>query len=469
MEASKWQSFSVILIVAVAGLILVLVRLPKNNHEFPAQSLHSIQNSVTSDPQLQIRNQKFPSFDNKWLHAKNETQTAIESSTHANRFNKREFSKRIHVGSGETKFFVQEKDLIDTPETLSRLFHQSCKFNWSYVINLQLKNWETTGITLEQVDRLCIRKAIRISVQNKEIRYTSWNLSNQHLHRVTCALWLIQIAALRASANGNPLPPLEFMMQPGDGTFSTAPASLHWKEAGPLFSNAKCGHDASVSFPATAHDQFGLGSGEMSISLWEQREALLHAIDVSDWKNKQPQLFFSAGEGASLRGYRANIFSINSSHVAAIPSSRPVHEWGKYQYLLYAYGHHGWSRRLHELAQINAVVLMEESNCREYLHHAFEEGVDYISVAEDFSDVKQAMEALIKVPETSRRMAGRWGHKGRQITSLPCTIQFVEDLLRKYADLQRFVPPQRPDWALYKLGDGIHQLNANKNRADPNL
>lgn len=92
------------------------------------------------------------------------------------------------------------------------------------------------------------------------------------------------------------------------------------------------------------------------------------------WESKEEVLFFSASPGAAERGNRSNIFKIQSPLFKTVPKPFPLREYGKYQYLVYAYGHCGWSRRLHELAFMNAVVFMEESSCREFMHWVPQEG-----------------------------------------------------------------------------------------------
>jgi len=84
-----------------------------------------------------------------------------------------------------------------------------------------------------------------------ELRYGQWNLGNMNIHRLSSAVWLLQLTADRALARGHPLPNVDMMFQPGDGSFSTAAPSQQWDNAGPLMSNVKCQGDASVSFPFT--------------------------------------------------------------------------------------------------------------------------------------------------------------------------------------------------------------------------
>ena len=377
-------------------------------------------------------------------------------------------SKRaFKVGSQGTKITVKPGDLKDSEQARQKVYAQNCTVDWTEVVDYQLGNWMENGISMEDIDKLCIRKAIRISIHKHEVRHMAWNLPSWYAHRVASAFWMIQMAVDRAIARGNPIPDLEIMLQPGDGTFRTSPGFMQWRDAAPLLSNAKCGSDdPSVSFPTTLHDQFGLGTGQMSIDIWQRRQEILLQSDIP-WGDKNPTLFFSAKDGATSRGNRANLFAINSPHVNIVGRPRPLSDYGEYQYLVYAYGHCGWSRRLHELAHLQSVVLMEGSPCREYMHHVFEEGVDYVAVREDFGDVQETIEQLVTEPDKSKDMAARWARKGRAAMSLACSLQYVEDLLRRYASLQTFVPPRRNTWPLYKLNAPDSYFKKHGSDGDP--
>lgn len=56
----------------------------------------------------------------------------------------------------------------------------------------------------------------------------------------------------------------------------------------------------------------------------------------------------------------------------------------------------GWSRRIHELLVINAVIFMETSPCMEYVHGLLRAHVDYEPVAQDFSDLAYRTDAVFK-------------------------------------------------------------------------
>eukprot|EP00049_Salpingoeca_infusionum_P013795 m.257447 g.257447 ORF g.257447 m.257447 type:complete len:486 (-) comp15529_c1_seq1:2793-4250(-) len=348
---------------------------------------------------------------------------------------------------------LKGRELEEEEERLfAELVDDQCMVDWTGTIHHELANWLETGVSLQQVDELCVRKAMRISVRGNEVRHMAWNLPSINLHRVVSAVWLIQLAVDRSVARKNPIPNLEIMLQPGDGSYSTAGPSMQWLDPGPLLSNIKCGNDASVSFPMTLHDQFGEGTGDHLISLWHKRLEQLVSWGNGAWLEKKNSAFFSAGFGATIRGNRSALFKMESPLVTAIPHGFPLTEYGTYRYLIYAYGHCGWSRRLHELAMMRTVVLMEHSTCREYMHHLFEPGKDYVPVAEDFSNVEATMEKLAANEKASHEMAEQWFKKGVESFRLTCVLDYVEGLLRKYASLQRFTPGPRPDWPLYKLG-----------------
>lgn len=342
---------------------------------------------------------------------------------------------------------------IVTSQQLAALAADKCSVDWTRAVEVGLANWLETGISEVQLDELCRRKAMRVSIRSgNELRHMAWNLPGMNLHRVASAMWLLQLTADRAVQRGIPLPDVELMLQPGDGSFSTAMPMMQWVDAGPLLSNIKCAGDASVSFPFTFHDQFGEGTGAMGLEIWDARSKQLSDWGDGPWDGKNNSLFFSAGYGAAVRGNRSHLFDTGSAYVTALDKGRPLSEYGKYRYLVYAYGHCGWSRRLHELAFMDTVVFMEDSTCREFMHYAFDEDTDFIAVREDFSDLRVKLEALIKTPDKARAMAARWVSKGRAAMSLTCTLDYIETLVRRYARLQRFTPPPRPDWPVYPRG-----------------
>eukprot|EP00730_Choanoeca_flexa_P020380 TRINITY_DN9957_c0_g1_i1.p1 TRINITY_DN9957_c0_g1~~TRINITY_DN9957_c0_g1_i1.p1 ORF type:complete len:508 (+),score=60.36 TRINITY_DN9957_c0_g1_i1:1741-3264(+) len=338
----------------------------------------------------------------------------------------------------------------DAMRQLSSLRDQPCQIDWSVVVDRQLANWRETGITQEQVAQHCNRKAVRVSIIDAEIRHMAWQVPAYNLHRVVCVFWLIQTAVNLAIIEGNPIPNVELALQPEDGAFSTA--KLQWPNAGPLFSNVKCGGDASVSVPMTLHDQFGMPDGRMSMKLYELHYRQLVEWGSRDWEAKQAKAFFSAGHSAVTRGNRSHLFNFSSPVIKTLEHNVPLSEYGRYRYLIYAYGHCGWSRRLHELAFMKAGVLMEQSTCREYLHDLFPTE-DYVSIQEDFSDVLQVVERLQSDSEASRQMADRWHKRGIESFRLICVLKYMQELLRRYASLQRFTPDRHHDWPIYTLGD----------------
>jgi hypothetical protein len=341
---------------------------------------------------------------------------------------------------------TRETELWDT------LVAAQCKIDWESVVQGQLKQWADTGISYRQVQEHCVRRTARLSFVQGEMRLAVYKMDGGNLHRLRCGFWLIYMAALRASARGIPLPPFEINLQPGDSAFSNAPPRLQWENAGPVLGNVKC-NDASVSFPLTLHDQFGFGApdnGGMSLTRYAARYK-----EASSWgegkqySGKIPKAYFSAGGGATLRGNRGKLFKLQSPHLQPDNISHTMDYMAGFQYNVYAYGNCGWSRRIHELAMMETVVLIEDSPCREYMHGLFQGGQDHIPVADNFEDLVSALETSIKVPEVAAKMANRWVRQGRAMLSIECTLDYVEQLLRLYSKLQRFTPKYHKEWPQY--------------------
>lgn len=68
----------------------------------------------------------------------------------------------------------------------------------------------------------CVRKHVAaISLHNGVVRQRNWQLGMDH-NRLRSGLWLLQLAVRRATANGNPLPNVEFIVNPTDKTANFA-------------------------------------------------------------------------------------------------------------------------------------------------------------------------------------------------------------------------------------------------------
>eukprot|EP00038_Savillea_parva_P012975 m.208156 g.208156 ORF g.208156 m.208156 type:complete len:489 (+) comp24036_c0_seq1:41-1507(+) len=323
-----------------------------------------------------------------------------------------------------------------------------CNVDWAPAVQHELANWKDKGFTLQDVEHFCVKRVFRLSYVHGEMRIARYNLDGKNIHRVICGHWLIYMATMRAAARGNPIPPFELNIQPGDSAFSTG--RVQWNNAAPLLSNIKCG-GASVSFPLTLHDQFGNGFGHMSLSMYKEKydTAVQWEMDTPAWSKKKPAAIFAGPRGSGSRGNRSRLFKLKSSALHITSDSTTVRDMAEYQGNIYAYGHCGWSRRVHELATMDTVVFMEDSICREYFHAMFEPGVDHVAVAEDFSDLVTKAEDMFKRPKDAEAMAAAWYTKGKQLFSLVCVLDYVDALLRAYADLQRFDPEYHSSWPEY--------------------
>lgn len=166
----------------------------------------------------------------------------------------------------------------------------------------------------------------------------------------------------------------------------------------------------------TLHDQFGEGDGEMGLELYDEqyREALGwgagNAGESVPWSAKKPVAYFSAGGGAVNRGNRSKLFVISKEHPHLLETSAKAtkcEHMSTYKYNVYAYGHCGWSRRIHELAMMETVVLVEDSICREFMHGLFSPSIDHLAVAENFADIPEKMAAALADEAGGGRMAAR--------------------------------------------------------------
>ena len=188
-----------------------------------------------------------------------------------------------------------------------------------------------------------------------------------------------------------------------------------------------------------------------------QRFDLLRHFGSGHWTDKDDKLFFSGNDNAVHRGFREVLFTLHSPNVDVRTEVVPLAHYGQYRYLIYAYGHCGWSRRLHELAFMNATILMEQSPCTEYISNIFTKDKHYASVAEDFSDIEVVLHRLRSNSSQAAEMAKDWLDVGLEAFSLECTISYIDALLREYAKLLHSAPIKHESWPVFtfesKLAD----------------
>eukprot|EP01147_Barroeca_monosierra_P005449 gene5449-8901_t len=344
-----------------------------------------------------------------------------------------------------------------------KLSQEVCPLNFSQIVEYQLGPWLTSGFQRSQLNSLyCQRKHVaRITYVNGTLRFGSWQLGMDQ-NRLRSALWFIHLAVERARDRGEPIPSFELILNPTDKTsnFGIGGTSLLNKPY-PLFCNAKCNGDHSISFPIMYNSAFGTNPGEMSIPIYKEKYKQLVALgSPTPWKYKNPKLFFSS---SNTRGHRASILNQDHTDIVALSQNVPLSEYGKYRYLLYAYGHSGWSQRLRELAFMNAVILLEASNCNEYFQQLYTPWVDYIPVSEDLSNVAQRLEEAQSLKGDD--MASRWRSKGYVVFSLPCVLRYVESILRTYSRLQRFDPIVHTSDRTYSINQSL--LDFTRNESPP--
>ena len=176
------------------------------------------------------------------------------------------------------------------------------------------------------------------------------------------------------------------------------------------------------------------------------------APGIRAYKLSGTELFVCAG--ANLRGNRSKLPKIAKKHPESLEVSSnatDLNHMARYRMNVYAYGHCGWSRRIHELCMMKTAVLMEDSPCREYMHWIFKPGKHYLPVAADFSDLHEVVQKAHKDGLDIEGMARKWSELGRESLTLACTLDYVDALLRKLAALQRFTPVYHPEWSEYTL------------------
>ena len=353
-----------------------------------------------------------------------------------------------------------------TPADELRVWHHmirsKCDIDWTAVVEQHLRHWKPHGFHMRDLRAYCtLEHSVFVSVVDSEVRYAFyWRNQQANLIstgrgflrvRPKTAMWLLQLAYLRAKILGNPIPDVELVIDPQDSA-NTKMAHDLATEPVPLFSSVDCEKQSmrsgpAVPFPIIVQDMFGFFNGRASLALYEQLFENLQLFGTRPWNEKQSKLFFSASND---RGFRTVLFELakqNQTIYDIFHQNIPLAKNTDYRYLVYAHGNAGWSRRLRELLFMNATVFVEESKqCTEYFFDLLQPNVHYVPVAEDFSDLDNKFKHMLEHPDESERMASAWGRLGSQIFSLECTLSYIEALLRGYALLQRDKPVVRERW-----------------------
>ena len=336
-----------------------------------------------------------------------------------------------------------------------------CAVDWQTTARRQLANWAAKGINIRNLDVYCdVKGVVFAQLVGGELRYAFYqNLAATTANtlyiraRPAGALWLIALAARRAAERGRAMPDVELALFAQDGSFPRYRGGQYL----PMFGSVKCPYDArhneSVSFPMIIQDQFGFVDGRTSLSVYQQLYERLADIGRAPWNRKIRKLFFSAKRDAQRRGNRDNIYALQRQPLYAIyNASMPLEQNGRFKYLVYAHGNLGWSRRLRELAFMNATVLAPStSQCQEYFLDRLQPGVHFEPVADDYADLQARLAALLLDDTRAERMADAWVRQGLEIFTLTCTLDYVEALLREYAALLRVRPRLRLDWQLFSF------------------
>jgi len=126
---------------------------------------------------------------------------------------------------------------------------------------------------------------MRVSIVAGEIRVGRWaGYHSRGSGRIQSALWILQVAYLRAQARGYRLPDVELVMHSSDGAQSTVDPGSLWANPAPMLGSTKCGTDASVSFPMSLNDDFGAYNGRMTLRLYKNSETRRSTWDRPAWE-----------------------------------------------------------------------------------------------------------------------------------------------------------------------------------------
>lgn len=113
------------------------------------------------------------------------------------------------------------KKNIEIPSLKKFQLMPLCLLNFTPVVDLQLLNWKSTGISHQDLQHYCVRKSLALSFVNQSWRFASHSMTSQGGSRLICSLWLLEMTKMLALAKGNPLPDVELVLQHTDGAQST--------------------------------------------------------------------------------------------------------------------------------------------------------------------------------------------------------------------------------------------------------
>ena len=353
--------------------------------------------------------------------------------------------------------------IADELRAWQNMTNEHCHIDWQRIVDRQLAPWEHLGIHNHLFgNAYCdVKHVVFVRVVAGQLQYAFyWHAElisddKQFLtSRPTAAMWLIAMTYARAKARRQPMPDVALVLYANDGAFPRSVSHVPL----PMLGSVKCAydrrHNASVSFPMLVQDHFGLTDGRTTLSLYHHLHDIQRAMGSHPWYLKVNRLFFSAKPQASSRGHRDRIFALRNSttRYAIYDTNTPLKANGRFRYLVYAQGNMGWSRRLRELALMNATVFVQTSSrCTEYYLDLFTPGQHYVPVAEDFSDLDDQLVNMMHHPEMAETMASAWAALGQEALTLACTLDYVESLLRQYATLQRTRPVSDARWHQYSF------------------
>ncbi|PJF16442.1 Glycosyltransferase, family GT90 [Paramicrosporidium saccamoebae] len=125
------------------------------------------------------------------------------------------------------------------------------------------------------------------------------------------------------------------------------------------------------------------------------------------------------------------------------PPISMLHQAQQFRYVLYAEGACGWADRLKVLLASGMLVLMQETPCVEHFQKLLQPWVHYVPINNDFSDLLDRIEWANANEETVREIVHNAQEFALHYNSQRGWDYYLENLLRRYAELQEYTPNRR--------------------------
>ena len=89
-------------------------------------------------------------------------------------------------------------------------------------------------------------------------------------------------------------------------------------------------------------------------------------------------------------------------------------------------------------------------------YHTLTPDEDFTLVNHDLSDVPEKLAAAAASDASAEEMASKLVAKGPKVLSMECLLEYVDAIIRGYAELQLFEPQPRSDWTPHEMNSTAH-------------